>query len=252
MKYKINEFLENKEKYISPMAKEIADIFQNEANNENIDYSFSINRKTGQIYNNESANTYFMFDTKSDTLLDRFKKALFDEDLENIEEKKIEENKLMSSVTEFLTLVCQEITLKHHNIIKETIRRVILGGRTQEDVTPLKTIKVLSIDIADYTSIPESGKYLLKIGKKPDSEINTDEVVKFIQNRQEKTGMDINSVFSIEKKAGNPMFENIISIERSRKFLNEITIYFFIDYSINFDCDNDKSGDKKLESENKI
>ena len=44
--------------------------------------------------------------------------------------------------------------------------------------------------------------------------------------------MDINSVFSIEKQAGNPLFENVLVIEPTRKFLNEISIYFFVDYKI--------------------
>ena len=44
--------------------------------------------------------------------------------------------------------------------------------------------------------------------------------------------MDIASVLSIEKQAGNPLFEKVISIETARKFLNEISIYFFVDYSI--------------------
>ena len=111
----------------------------------------------------------------------------------------------------------------------------MLGNKVNKTTVPLDTIKVISIDVADYSSVPESSKFLLKIGKVPDSSINTDEVVKFIQNRQEKTGMDIETVFSIEKKAGNPLFKNVLAIQKGRKFLNDISIYFFIDYSISQD-----------------
>ena len=55
--------------------------------------------------------------------------------------------------------------------------------------------------------------------------------------------MDIDNIFSIEKQAGNPLFKNILVIEATRKFLNEISIFFFIDYSI-------KAEEKTLESEN--
>ena len=122
--------------------------------------------------------------------------------------------------------------IKAYEDLQETVRRVILGGKVDADLAPLEIIEVISIDLADYSSIPESSKYLLKIGKEPESDINTDEIIQFVQNRQEKTGMDIDTILSIEKKAGNPMFKNVMSIEKGRKFLNEISIYFFVDYSL--------------------
>ena len=231
MKKKIYKYLDDPKKYAPTMAKEIVEAFVNEANDDNIDYSFTISRKTGKVYTKEP-NTYFMFDTKVGTVLDEFKKALFDKDLEDIEEKSEEEEKLMEDVRNFLLKVCKTVTNFYSDKLKETVRRVILGGKVSDDVVPLDTIEVLSIDLADYTSVPESSKYLLKIGKSPGSDINTDEVVKFIQARQEKTGMDIDTIFSIEKKAGNPLFKNIEAIILGKKFLNEISIYFFVDYSI--------------------
>ena len=84
----------------------------------------------------------------------------------------------------------------------------------------------------------------MRIGKKPGAEINTDEVIKFIQDRQEKTGMGIDDIFIIEKKAGNPLFAEVVSVEQTRKFLNEISIYFYVDYSI--------KTEKEVESESRI
>lgn len=228
------------------MAKEIADTFVAEANEDNIDYSFTISRKTGQVYNREP-NTYFLFDTKGDTVIDEFKKALFDEDLSNIKEKSKEEEQLMDDIRNFLLEVCRIVTTCYYSQLKDTIRRVILGNKVGQDTVPLKTIEVLSIDLADYTSVPESSKYLLKIGKASGSDINTDEVVKFIQNRQEKTGMDIDTIFSIEKKAGNPIFKNVEAIILGRRFLNEISIYFFIDYSISHATENEGIEGKVLD-----
>ncbi len=232
MKKKIYKFLNNKKKYIPILSKEIAEIFKTQANNDNIEYSFVIDGENKKIKNN-NANTYFFFDTEGQTILHNFKKALFAKDLEDIKEGSEEEKNLMEDVRKFLFKVCLDITTNYNKELKETIRRVVLHGKYGEKTVPLSNIEVISVDIADYSSIPESHKYLLKIGKEPGTNIDIDEVILFIQKRQEKTGMDIDNIFSIEKQAGNPLFKNVISAELARKFLNEISIYFFVDYSIN-------------------
>jgi len=233
MKKKIHKYLDNVDKYAPEMAKEIIDEFTSRADANNIDYSFTINRDTGKVYDEkEDPNTYFVFDTEDGTVIDEFKKLLFDEDLKDIQEHSKEEEELMIEVRKFLLEVCSIITNKYKEQIKETIRRVVLGNKFNEDVVPIDNINVVSIDLADYSSVPESSKYLLKIGKKPGSDINTDEVIKLVQDRQEKTGMDIDTIFSIEKKSGNPLFKNVEAIILGRKFLNEISIYMFVDYSV--------------------
>jgi len=242
MKKKIYKFINNDSKYVPLIANELVNTFKKEANQENVDYSFTIDGETKQIKEN-NANTYFFFDTTEDSILHKFKKALFDEDLKNIEEDSKEEEILMNNVRSFLMKICNLMTKKHKKSLQETIRKIILGGKYNEKTVPLNCIEVVSIDIADYSSILESYKYLLRIGKETGAEINTDEVIKFIQDRQEKTGMGINDIFIIEKKAGNPLFTEVISVEQARKFLNEIYIYFYVDYSI--------KTEKEVESESK-
>jgi hypothetical protein len=231
MKKKIYNFIDNDKKYVPILAKEIVETFKSEANGENVEYSYTIDGVTKQVKGRD-ANTYFVFDTAGETCLDDFKKLLFDQDLENIQEGSKEEEALMGDVRDFLFKVCNEITKDYKNEIQETIRRVVLGDKYSEDKVPLKDIEMISIDVADYSSVPESFKYILRIGKIPGSEIDTDEIIKFVQNRQELTGMDIDSVFSIEKQAGSPLFKNVLVVEPTRKFLNEISIYFFVDYTI--------------------
>ena len=233
MAKKIYKYLNNIEEYAPTMAKEIVETFVNEANDDNVDYSFTINRATGQVYDEEmEPNTYFVFDTVEDTVIDGFKKALFDKDLSSIEEHSKEEEKLMEDVRSFLLKVCDVLTMDYFSQMQETIRRVVLGNKVDKKRVPLSSIDVVSIDLADYTSIPESSRYLLKIGKAPGSDINTDEVIKLIQDRQEKTGMDIDTVFSIEKKSGNPIMKNVEAVILGKKFLNEISVYLFVDYSV--------------------
>jgi hypothetical protein len=248
MKKKIYSFIDNDKKYVPIIAKEIVETFEAEANGENVEYSYTINGATKEVQAKD-ANTYFVFDTAGETCLDGFKKSLFDEDLSDIEEKSEEEERLMEDVREFLFKICKKITTNYKEEIQKILRRVVLGDRYDKERVPLKDIEVISIDVADYSSVPESFKYLLRIGKEPGKEIDTDEIIQFVQNRQELTGMDIDSVFSIEKQAGNPLFKNVVVIETTRKFLNEISIYFFVDYTIIMTEKEKEETKKQLESE---
>lgn len=234
MKKKIYQFIDNEEKFIPVLASEIVKTFKEEAKEDNIDYSFTINQKTGDIKvgDKKESNTFFYFDAKEGTVLNDFKNALFGEDLEDIIEGSLEEKKIMEDTVTFLQKVGKEIASNYKEDLTETIRRTVLGNKYKVNTVPLKTIEVITIDIADYSSIPESNKYLLEIGKVPDTQVNTDEIVKLVQNRQDKTGMDVETIFSIEKRAGNPLFDKVLSIKRGSKFLNEISIYFFVDYSV--------------------
>ena len=231
MKKKIYSFIDDYDKYVPLIAKEIVETFDSEANDDNVEYSYTIDGRTKEV-KEKDANTYFVFDTAGETYIDDFKKLLFDEDLADLKEGSEEERVLMEDVREFLFKVCEEITKDYKNNLQNTIRRVVLGGKYDKERVPLEDIHMISIDVADFSSVPESFKYILRIGKTPGSEINTDEIIKFVQNRQEITGMDIESIFSIEKQAGNPLFENVLIIEPTRKFLNEISIYFFVDYTV--------------------
>ena len=249
MKKKIYSFIDNPDKYVPLIAKEIVETFDEEANGENVEYSYTIDGQTKEVKERD-ANTYFVFDTAGETCIDDFKKLLFDEDLADIEEGSEEEEELMEDVRDFLFKVCEHITNEYKSDIQRTIRRVVLGGRYDEEKVPLEGIGVISIDVADYSSVPESFKYILRIGKAPGTEIETDEIIKFVQNRQETTGMDIDSIFSIEKQAGNPLFKDILVIEPTRKFLNEILIYFFVDYTVIVTEEEEEEARKQFQSEN--
>ena len=248
MKKKIYSFIDNPDKYVPIIAKEIVETFEEEANGENVEYSYTIDGETKKV-KEKDANTYFVFDTVEETCIDIFKKLLFDKDLEHIEEGSAEEELLMEDVRNFLFEVCKYITSEYKSDIQNTIRRVVLGGKYDEEKVPLKDVEMISIDVADFSSVPESFKYILRIGKIPGTEIETDEIIKFVQNRQEVTGMDIDSIFSIEKQAGNPLFKNVMVIEPTRKFLNEISIYFFVDYTVVI-TDEEEEARKKFKSEN--
>ena len=228
MKRKIDKFFGN-EKKSKEIAEEIVQIFTTTANIKNIEYSFDISKENGKIKNRQD-NTCFYFDTKPNTVINSFKKALFDEDLAYIKKNSEDEKKLVKNTEEFLKKVANKINYGYNEEMKETIRKVILPGSRQQDI-PLNEIKIVSIDVADYSAIPESAKYTLKIGKKQDTDIKIKEVTQFIQEKQEQTGKDIKEIFEEEKNI-SPLFKNILTIEKGDKYLNDVTINFFIDYSL--------------------
>ena len=213
------------------ITKEIITTFINEADQHNVDYEWTIKEGTGKV-SSRNSNTFFYFDTKENTALDNFKKALFNEDLADIKEGSKEEQELMDDVNIFLQKICKNITEFHFEDLREIIRKVVLGNKSDLNAIPLDNIQILSIDIADFSSIPEPSKYLLRIGLKPDTNINTGKITQFIQEKEEETGEDIDTIVEIEKKAGNLLFKDVLSIEKGRKYLNEISLYMFVDYSL--------------------
>ena len=218
-------------KYINILTEELIETYIKNLEQDNIDYDFVVNKETGVMKKESDANTYFFFDTKVDTYLDKFKKALFDEDLESLEKGSDEEKEIMEDVREFLLKICKRITEDHYEEMKKIIRKIVFNNKAAEEAIPLNEIDVITIDIMDCSSIPEPYKYTLKIGKEKESQINTDKVITFVHKRQEDTGMDIDTILSIEKKAGNPVFESVVNLEAGRKYLHDISMYLFIDYS---------------------
>jgi hypothetical protein len=230
METKIYQII-NDEEQIELLADEIAESFIEEANQDNIDYSFTVNHATGEIKTMD-ANTFFVFDTKPGSNLELLKTAMFAEDLANIKENSAEEEQLVDDIKQFLKKVSLKTIEKHKDEIQRTVRRVVLDNKVNQETVPLDKIEILSIDIADYTSIPEPAKYLLKIGKMPDTECRTDEIIQYVQQKEEEENKTVEDIFKEEKDLANPLFTNIVSIEKGRKFLNDICLLMFIDYSV--------------------
>lgn len=227
---KIYEIM-NDESSVEQIAEEIATAFETRADNDNVDYSFTINRRSGQV-SGQAANTFFYFDTDEGTRLDAFKKAMFADDLRDIQDGSDEEKELVEDMKQFVTKVCKLLSEKHVDRLRSTIRRVVLGNKVDEKIAPLAIVEVVTFDMADYSSVPDACKYLLKVGKEPNSDIDTDKVVMFIQDKQEETKMTIQQIVDFERTIGNPLFRHVIAVQQGRKYLNEVSIYFFVDYSL--------------------
>ena len=228
MDKKIDKFL-NSNGRMKKVAQEIVEAFIKEANKDNIEYSFDIAKGTGRV-KNKQPNTIFSFDTKSGTLLEELKKALFNEDLAEIKQGSEEDKKLMNKVTKFLEKMAEEINFNYIEELQDTIRKVVLPTSKEEDI-PLNEITINSIDISDFSSIPEPSKYTLKIGKLPDTNIDTAEITKYVHERQERNNKTVQEIFEEEKNT-NSLFQNIIALESGSKYLYDISITLFVDYSL--------------------
>jgi hypothetical protein len=216
------------EDVIGLLADDIVEAFKTKMDKDTIDYSFDIAKGTGQIKIIEQ-NTFFSFDTEDGTTLEKFKKALFADDLEGLTQD--QEAMLVEDVGEYLKEVASVIIDKYEQEIRDNLRRSIMPKSQPEDF-PFERIIITSIDIADFSSFGEPQKYLLRIGKRPGSFINTDVVIQYVQNRQEETGMTPNEVLEEAKKEKNPIFTEITDIEQGEKYLYDIAISMFVDYSL--------------------
>lgn len=213
------------------IAEEIAITFTEQACQNNVEYQWTIQKEDGQI-SNRNANTSFCFDPDESTLLNEFKEALYSKELKEIEEGTLQEENLMKTVGEFLKNISIELTGTYKEDLQEVIRRVVLGNKSDPKTLPLDTIEVLSIDIADYSSIAESEKSLLKVFKSYGAEISIDEIVQFVHEKQEETGEDLDTILALEKQYGNPLFADVTSLQKGDRFLNEVTLSLFVDYSM--------------------
>lgn len=120
---------------------------------------------------------------------------------------------------------------KYEQDMRDTLRKNIMPGSSPKDF-PFERMFIASIDIADWSSIPEPQKHLLRISKNPGAFINTDVVINYVQNRQEETGMSVADIFAKEKEERNPLFEDIVDIEQGDRYLYEINVAMFVDYSL--------------------
>jgi len=227
MDKEIYKYLKDEDTIIK-LADDIIEAFRTKMNQDTIDYSFDIAKGTGKIKVVEP-NTFFNFDTEDGSTLEEFKKALFCDDLAGLTQN--QENMLVEDVSEFLKEVSAAIIDKHKQEVRDNIRKNIMPDSRPKDF-PFEKIFITSIDIADWSSIPEPQKYLLRIGKEPGAFIRTDVIINYIQNRQEETGKSVEEIFKEEKIEKNPLFTQITDIEQGDKYLYDINVTMFVDYSL--------------------
>lgn len=183
------------------------------------DHSFDLSK--GKV-EGEKPNTWFSFDFKPDSTSYRFLKAMFDHDLSNEEENDVDDH---------LTKVAQLMVDNHVDQIREVARTVVLPDPPEEAV-PMETIKVLGIEMVDYSSISDFNKRIIKYHKFPNAQSNMASVSQAVTEASDlNPNLSIEEIVNMERIAGNPAFEGILSASVGDKYLWDASIVMFVDYS---------------------
>lgn len=219
---------------INRIALDLVEAFES-GTADNFDYSYDVSKVDGKMKQDMDdnglvkANTIFFIDCKKDTVLDEFKKSLFDDELSEITED--QEIQLQKETDEINKKISSVVMSKYIDKIRNHIRKVILpASQDRIENFPLANIEILGLEIVDYSSIPEYGKRVIKIFKKPKTIVATEQALEYIFDVSDKTGDTCEQVFKNEKET-NPLFQNITDIEFGKKYLFEINISLLVDYS---------------------
>jgi hypothetical protein len=188
-----------------------------------IDFSFDVNK--GKMVDSGS-NTYFLFDLPKDTTAYGFLRAQFDREITPEEEEKLQE---------FTANVCNILSEKFAGVMSGVMRKIAFNNIRVEAI-PMSNVKVYGIEFVDYSSFDESDKYTIRIAKLPGVPVNIQAVMSFIQQTKNQDGNKTASdIVEEERKKGNKIFEGVLNIEQGHKYLWDVSMSLFINYSYSED-----------------
>lgn len=193
----------------------------------NIDYEFD--KSKGKVVSTD-ANTWISFDLDSTETAYKFMKAMHAHDIqEDITED--EKQKIDDAVAQ----IAHKITHEYSDLVREALRKAVIGNVDSEAI-PLETISIYSAEIVDYEGWDEESKYTLKFAKYPDATINMQNVQsRLLELKEENPEKSIPEFIKQEQTRGNPTFEGIAEVYYGHKFLWDVCLIMFVDYSFSDD-----------------
>jgi hypothetical protein len=184
-----------------------------------IDHNFVLSK--GKVQSND-ANTDFVFDLPRDSEAYGLLKAIYAKDIKDEDNDNIEE---------FIKKVCVCLTDEHSRGIRDTLRAKVIGD-VPEKIVPIETIEVLSIELVDYSAVDEDNKYVLNYHKVPGVPVNMQALTTFVTNAKENDAdKTISQIINEERLKGNKIFEGILGVEKANKYLWDVNIALYADYS---------------------
>jgi len=190
-----------------------------------IDHNFVLSK--GKV-ESDDANTDIVFDLPRDSEAYAFLKAMYADSIDEDSDKQIET---------FIKEICKCLTDDHTIVIRDMLRSKVICDAPEEAV-PIKKIEVMAIELVDYSAVDDDDKYLLKFQKLPNIPINMQALMAFIMNVKENdnnTDKTTSQIINEEKLKGNKLFEGILGISRGDKYLWDVNISLFADYSFSDD-----------------
>lgn len=184
-----------------------------------IDFNFDVSK--GKMVDSDS-NTFFLFDLPQDTIAYDFLKSQFDREITTDEQEKLDK---------FTQKICDILNNKFPGIMSGVMRKVVFNN-ISEEAMPMSTVRVQGIELVDYSSFDDSDKYTMKIGKIPGVPVNMQALLSFIQQtKNQDTSKTVSNIVEEERKKGNKIFEGILGIQKGHKYLWDVSMSLFIDYS---------------------
>jgi hypothetical protein len=186
-----------------------------------VDFSYDVS--AGKIVI-QDANTWLYFDLPQDSMAYQLLVSMYDREMDEQEEKQI---------YSFLCRISNLMIENHEDRLREAIREIILPG-SQEDVIPLGDIKVLDIEMVDYSSVDDENRHLMKVKKIPGTFVDIQELSsELMRIKDESDGIITNEeIVERERLAGNPVFTPIMTVDKGDRYLWDISATLFVDYSM--------------------
>jgi len=197
---------------------EIMDAIREQPEGSRWDSEFGISKGKMQ---SSGTNTWFMFDVEDQSYLREFIAALYGREMEEDENQKISEfvNRLSYNIIDDIVM------------LREQIRQSVMPD-SDVKIFPLDKIVIDVIDIVDFSSVPEDGKYLTRWRKIPGFSVDMPRVMEFVADVQETDhDLTVQDIVEREQLKGNQLFDGVISADRGTKYLYDVTLSFFVDYS---------------------
>lgn len=187
-----------------------------------VDYSYTLSKENLQIEDTYNPNTWFYFDVKKGSI-QSFLKALYERELSEEEDEK---------VNKFIQKVATVINDHYSEQMRDIVRNKILKGSDPKGL-PLTPTAIRSIDIVDYSSVNEKDRYVKHITPVPGLSVDkqgiADELMK-IRDEEGDTLTD-QEIVERERNSGNPAFITVKEIQEGEKYLWDVSISIFVDYS---------------------
>jgi len=186
-----------------------------------IDYNFEL---SGGSVKSKDVNTWISFDPEKGSYCNKFIKSIYSEEWTPDEELSIYNHK-----KKIYSILKNE---EYFPQIKTLIRDVIMPG-TDEKIMPLSTIDIMEMEMIDYSSVMDTTKRTFTLIKLPGETIRTDRIMERIQSAQSASPeLTINEAIHKERLAANPLFDAVLGAHVGSKYLWELTLSLYVDYSL--------------------
>lgn len=187
-----------------------------------VDFQFDLSKGMMQ---GADANTYFAFDIEQKGILYDFFKAIHADEIDDEEET-------IKKLNDFINSICKDLSNAYSVTLQEVVRNRVLPD-SKEWIIPLDNIEIIAIEMVDYSSVEDDDKYTMKIAKYPDKDVNMEAIYnKIAAIKEENPDKTSAQIVREQKENGDPDFEGIYKVVRGDKYLWDISISMFVDYSL--------------------